>query len=244
MTPQSPPTAPPTLPPERTMLVGTLLRVLGPRLRAAMRDDYGTDGSCVAAVRIGIEALARLNLHARPLRVQVAAFNGAFMKLAQRYGRFPESAAERQEWHRTTGAHSLGLGFPVEERDPLRYQDSTNFDPTGLHLAAVVDGYWLWDPSLDQANRPQHSMSLGPLVTHAPLLFLAGIDSLRLQRHDGTVLHYEVRCGTADNRSYEQSPNWGERDARTRQAIATRVLRDRTVRLAAQSLATTMEGAS
>jgi hypothetical protein len=213
-----------------------LLEALGPALRREMRPGYGAD-SCIAAVRIGLDALARLGVRdAYPLRVTVMAVNRAYHEQVERHRQLPRSVEEREAWHRETGAHSVGLGFPVgpshrQHRDPER------FDPAGLHLVAVVERAFLWDPSLDQATRPEHDLVLEPLVVEAPFWFLMGNDPLMLNGTDGAVLRYQARHGAADNRSYLESPNWGARDAEKRALVVSRTLDDPAVRKAARRLA-------
>lgn len=198
------------------------LAVLGPPLRRAILRHYNPD-SCVASSAIGLAILLELGFEARPLSVKAMLANQSFVERAQRDGRVPRNAEERERWFVESGCHAIGLGVPD--------RTDTDINPlvNGLHVALLVQNRWLWDLSIDQASRPRHG-----IVIREPFLgdagrspnfrkWLRGQAQITWQAPGHGMILYTVK--PRDGR-YLEHPNWvaNSRDAQIRRAIAAEAI--------------------
>lgn len=222
----------PSLPDDpRLLRAWRVLRALAVPLRRAMRPHY-QPGSAIAAVRCALDALEALGVAARPLRVRVVVANAAYAAaMREADGRPPRLPGEQERWERERGALRYTIGYPITPRSRLDRPELAPrpgvpppYDATGLHLAAVAEEAYLFDPSLDQASRPDKGFALDPLVAPVDELFLRGAEPAAFVLPGGALANYQALVGAADNRSYAHSPNWGARDAPIRRRIVAEAL--------------------
>lgn len=109
--------------------------------------------TCVLHTRTAVAVFRELGFQVQPRSVAVLAMNEAFYaRVAE--GKVPSKETER-EWI-DSGAWSVNIGrMPWEDRQ----HNPGRFDG---HLVTAVEGRWLFDPTLDQASRPQKGINLEP----------------------------------------------------------------------------------
>jgi hypothetical protein len=88
--------------------------------------------------------------------------------------------------------HSIGYGQNPED---------TGYD---AHVVTVVERRFLLDLTLDQANRPQHSIELRPGYFLLPDGFLAGDEGAPMVLN-GTYIRYTA---VPDDRGFLTTPDW------------------------------------
>lgn len=123
-------------------------------IRPLVLEHFDPD-SCVATIRIAIDALAYFGIHARPLGVQTLIFNDEATRLFH-------GGVSAEELHQAVWAHSeddpegpwtIGLGFTPTGPEP------------GRHMICWIPALSLaCDFSLDQAARPHKGLALSPSV--------------------------------------------------------------------------------
>lgn len=161
-----------------------------------LRGGYSL-ASCIGATRIALDVLKKVGItNAYALVVEVHIFNKAFRDKSEEVGRLPDSREELEQWYVERGAHSIGLGLGRE-----KYAD----DRWPGHLVAIVDRKWLWDLSLDQAERPDKGIVIPePLIAPVTEPFLRGRAPLVGVVAD-LLVRYEARI---DDKSFRDTPNW------------------------------------
>lgn len=113
--------------------------------------------SCVATVRVAIDALAYFGVRAVPAPVEVMIFNDEAVEMLRHQGASLEdvgAAAWNHSVDDPEGPWTMGLGFKA---DPSEGGGHMGFWVPGLHAFA--------DPSLDQVSRPRKGLALGPMYT-------------------------------------------------------------------------------
>lgn len=166
-----------------------------PRILAIARPD-----SCIFSTRIAVGVLRRLHIGASPLAVRVSIFNplmsGRIAAWTASSGGIAPPFDVVQKWFRDgSGCYSVGLGHG--DPRPGSYAG---------HLVAAVSGGGLLDLSLDQANRREHGITLGPLRTHASAEFFKG-ELAHVERMNGSTLRYQIH----DNNDWMKAPDWNIR---------------------------------
>jgi hypothetical protein len=108
--------------------------------------------SCIAACRIGSQALHHFNVKARVIGVAYIVLNAAYLRQVSEEGRVPESIEQMRD-----EAHSLAIG--------LDWNDTDNVG----HFGIAVGPRLLVDLSVDQISRPEKGIVLNePLVANMP----------------------------------------------------------------------------
>ena len=197
--------------------VGFLLRAAGRPLRRAMLSDEGgryKRDSCIAASRIGMDFLAELGIHSEAVRVEAMLISADLANRYRQEGRLPSSQEERERWVAETGGHSVGLGYPMGDGKP------------GLHVVLLVAGRWLWDLSIDQADRRHLGLRVpGPLA-----IDLEDAEAFKRGKvwqrstEDGDFVSYRIAAERSED--WRQSNNWRRdgRDAPDRRELVEALL--------------------
>lgn len=108
--------------------------------------------SCIAACRIGSQALHHFNVQARVIGVAYIALNAAYVKQVSDEKRVPENIDELSD-----ESHSMAIG--------LDWNDTDNVG----HFALACGPRLLVDLAIDQMSRPQKGITLSePLVATMP----------------------------------------------------------------------------
>src|SRR5438067_570640 len=129
---------------------------------ATVLPRYYAPQCCLAATRLAVEVLPRLQLAARPLAVKVAVHNPPLVAK----GRLPASSQEAQLWRERDNAAMAVCG---EAARPGHWPG---------HLVAVVLEQVVVDLSLPQFNRADKQIALAPVLFPAGAAFLAGAEDL------------------------------------------------------------------
>jgi hypothetical protein len=168
--------------------------------RPLILEHYRAD-SCIESTAIAIDVLRAYGVGVLPVPVQVKIFNEPAWRLFSR-GYYGKAPTERVAWD-LSGAWSIGIGY-IDTPIPLpgRYAG---------HLVALLTDGWLLDLSLDQASRPQHGMSLTPLLHPVDLRDLVGQKPIFSQ--DGTVLVYSLNT-TIWAKTYRAAQAWKRKSPR------------------------------
>jgi hypothetical protein len=181
-----------------------------------------TPDSCVASTAIGKLVLDHLDIPAEPVSLKALLVNHAWIKRAEREGKIPDSTEERERWFIESGAHAIGVGIYDPDSDVPAIVN-------GLHVGLLVDNAWLWDLSIDQANRPQYGIVIKePFLGgygHSPRRqrWLQGKDAMTWEAPGQGVIVYTTKPG---DKRYLEHPNWRAdgNDVATRMAIAAEVI--------------------
>jgi hypothetical protein len=141
------------------------LERLGRLIRRHQLRHFPRDSS-IAATRVALDVLEAIKCpDAYPLSVQATIFNRALIRRALRDG-FPESTEQFEEWHKEINAWGVGIGYPAKEERDHRWPG---------HLVAIVQRRFLWDLSIDQAERPRYRMFFpDPVILGVDENFLRG----------------------------------------------------------------------
>lgn len=94
--------------------------------------------------------------------------------------------------------HSIGIGYQPDDEPPRA-------DAWPGHLVAICDRQFLCDFSLDQANRPEHGITMSTLVGPVDEAFLRGRKTLRCENAAGVIVEYLPVPG---DRTYRDGPDW------------------------------------
>jgi hypothetical protein len=154
------------------------------------------ENSCILSTRIAIDVLDHFGIDAEPLVVRATVSNAVFARLCVEHGELPDGPL-MDRWEQEHGAWVLGLGVPAPPGTvPL---------PRGWpgHLVAVVQRRLLLDLSLDQVNRPERGIGLGPLILPCRPDFLAGRQPFATLP-GGCLVLYDA---FPDDRSWHNSPD-------------------------------------
>jgi len=167
----------------------------GASVRRTILKQFRSD-SCIASTRVGQALMEMIRRESFPLSVTLSVFNRAMMIRAEQEGGLPQTQAITRQWSEECGAWSVGVGFPVPGAGNDRWPG---------HLVLIVQRKWLWDLSIDQANRPQHGIAFKtPPVVPVTERFLRGREKL-VCWWDGSLLVYDAR---PDDKSFRLSNNW------------------------------------
>jgi hypothetical protein len=158
---------------------------------------------CVAATRITVDVLSRLQVSMRPLAVQAVIYNPALVAK----GGLPTSAEEALRWRDQDHA-AIGI---------CGYSGTRREGHWSGHLVAIACEQWLIDLSLPQMNRHEQGVVLPPIVCGVGSAFLAGMEHRGFELN-GCRISYEAF--PADE-SYTGAPDW--RDS-ARHRPATRAI--------------------
>lgn len=174
-----------------------LLRDIGPVTRRQIVRHFRAD-SCIASTRIGLTLCeAMLHLESYPLSVQLSIYNRALIERATREGGLPATRKVTQRWAKESGAWSIGLGYPMPDLTPGRWPG---------HLVLIVERHWLWDLSIDQANRPQHGIEFHqPVLLPVTEAFLRGRERLVEWWEENCLLMYDAK---PEDKSFRASSAW------------------------------------
>lgn len=180
------------------------------RARPIIRQYWGPD-SCIASTRLACIVLRQLGLDARPIATRALVFN---QPLCRRIGAHVEATgawppnADMLAWQYEdgSGCWGIGLGFgPVDPRS----------DGYAGHLCAFVEGRWLVDLSLDQAERPYRGIFLEPLAIELCPAFVAGAGRLLYKTPLEALVAYE-RHDEDEPGVWQASRDWIGADGRHR----------------------------
>jgi len=205
----------------------------------------GRVDTCILSTAVAIDVLDYYGIDAVPVVTEVVVANRAWAERFESEGFFEE---EDESWWERTGAHTVGLGFPVDANQPRPRSHSRIHYGPGMakaieadqtlarlvdqmiraipadpgwpgHLVAYGDGK-LIDLSIGQASRPSKGILLAPIVCSCPGKFLHEDGStLELGLPNGALLLYQAR---PSDRSYRHSVYWTRRE---RHALVGRVIR-------------------
>jgi hypothetical protein len=137
--------------------------------------DYYLPNCCIAATAVTVRVLGALGISALPLPCRVRIFNRAYVWEMEK-SMVEGNPIPLNHTLTDNGAWSVGIGFT----------------PPG-HVAVIADNKYLVDPTLDQANRPQHTITLPPVflsVVSRP--FRRGIVR-HVDEANGCVIGYDAR---------------------------------------------------
>lgn len=170
----------------------------GPVIRAAiLAQGNGKKDNCIMSAKIALDILHNVGIReAFALSVRTSVFNAAFVARAESEGRLPSGHAEIDVWWEACRAWSVGLGILDYPMAPDRWPG---------HLAVVVNRKWLWDISIDQADRPERD-----IVFRTPVLLAIGERFLRgrervAEMWGGMLLCYEAR---PQDKTFRATPDW------------------------------------
>ena len=167
----------------------------GVSIRRTILQQFNPD-SCIASTRVGQALLEMFRTESFALSVTLSIFNQAMMLRASQEGGLPPTQAVTKRWAAECGAWSVGVGFPVPGAGNDRWPG---------HLVLIVQRKWLWDLSIDQANRPERGIVFKtPPVLTVTERFLRGREKL-VEWWDGSLLVYDAR---PDDKSFRMSSNW------------------------------------
>jgi hypothetical protein len=152
--------------------------------------------SCIPTTRILVDALEALGTKARALAVRVEILNAAYVAAVKELGRPFSDLAEAKEWQRSKGVYSYGFGTA---ESPGRWPG---------HLVVVIRQRALLDLTIAQADHPEYGIVLEPIFAEVSGRFLNGLEPAVIL-NNGCEVRYH--CRPAD-RSYEETPNWRNRE--------------------------------
>lgn len=164
--------------------------------RDEIRKDFGPR-SCVPSTWITLRVMQRLGFSASPLVVQVHIFNAAYLSALSRNNGIDPTPEENAEWTSRYGTWAIGIGL----------QSPGETDGIGGHVVATVEGRYLVDASIDQANVPERGIVVPKtIVTPLTPLFIHGIAPLTVDV-DGIEVRYFLHRLPAP---LESLPEWGD----------------------------------
>lgn len=165
------------------------------RLQLLARGDIIRQ-SCIASTKVTLEVLRELGVLARPMICSVQAFNKPMADRLDR-GEVP-TADDAWTWWEEDGSWSVGV----------QIQDPPQPGALGAHLVAIVQRSLLVDASLDQMDRPQRGIRLGPSVFGMPdeqyRHFMDG-GQVAVTDNEGTVIVY---VASPMDRRFQESKDW------------------------------------
>lgn len=165
-------------------------------LAPAIIDPVFGANACIPTTRIVVAALNSLGTQSRAMSVETHVINAQYLAAVEQLGRPFRDLAEATEWHRTKGVFSYGIGA---KDAPGRWPG---------HLVVIVRQRALLDLTIAQADNPEYGMVLAPMFGNVSGRFLNGHDPAMF-RNNGCQVTYE---GRPRDRSYEETPNWRDRD--------------------------------
>jgi len=152
--------------------------------------------SCIGSTRVAQALMEKIHKESYPLSVQLSIFNKPMVIRAQHEGGLPDSREVTRRWNAESGAWSVGVGFPVPNSGADRWPG---------HLVLIVERRWLWDLSIDQANRPQWGINFTtPPVLAVTEGFLRGRERVAEMWQD-CLLIYDAK---PNDKSFRESNNW------------------------------------
>lgn len=175
--------------------------------RPRILEEYRAD-SCIVTTKTAAEFFAAIGISASAIGVEAAIWNDPFLQ-AYLAG-IPLGDINRS----IRGAWSIGLGVD------------------GIHVVLIVRGRessWIFDPSLDQAARPEKGLPLEPMLVpirpEAEIALRLGESWLTVPLETGGRILYRA----TRRQTHTASPNWGRRDAAFRRKVVGELIRTRGV---------------
>ena len=184
---------------------GAVLQALVDCAPPLWREHFRPD-CCIAATRIGIEALRYFGIAAVPQPCQVRALNNQMAAHIERDE--IDDVRTCEYWTPIDGSWGVGIGYHDPARDPAPERPGWNG-----HLVLCcnrLEAPVLVDLSIAQAARPQHAMLFEPFIGTLPPGWPTAPADHVVFRFDEGVLSY---VATAD-RGYESAPDWTVREFR------------------------------
>lgn len=180
---------------ERLTLQVEILRACAAVARPMIRERWNAD-SCIASTAIGIKALERIGITARAAGARVYVYNRQAVGYIERHG-MPQNDQELRAMQRA-GGWTVGIGLGVGgDMRPKRFH--------GPHVVIKTMPGILVDLSIDQVNRPQHGIHVGPIVVPVTPPEWAGERRLMTTNDTGDVLlAYEF----VELTGHETTPDW------------------------------------
>lgn len=157
--------------------------------RPIIRETWGPK-SCIASARVGILALQRYGIRARPVPCDVTAYSPGYIAQIEKLGRVPETRDELKAWWDDARAWAIAATGDEEG--------------TG-HVVIAIGSVTLIDLALDQLARPERD-----IVIHGPLLGVMP----RGWDHDGAKHAAQIGDtwvayrATPDNKLFLRAPDW------------------------------------
>lgn len=162
--------------------------------------------SCIGSTRVAVDYLRERGVAARPLSVRLAVFNPLHTACLIAAKDDAGIAADLQELYkdepayRASGLWGIGLGYSRLAGDAV---PAERWDG---HVVCIVEERLLLDLSLDQVNRPQRNIQLGPVAIPVTSEWLA-ISYPGEAIEAGCMLRYEA---LPHDRSFEDGVDWSQ----------------------------------
>jgi hypothetical protein len=174
-----------------------------------LRERFGA-ASCIESAAAAVDVLRAGGIWVQVLAVTVLVFNAIGWQLHGQ-GILPGlSSTEMAVWS-LYDAWSVGIGTLTDVPSPGAY---------GGHLVALVENRWLLDLAIDQASRPDHGVTLSPLLVAIEPSRLAA-DGEIVELSDGTVLVYHLNLAPWAG-AYRHMQAWTDKRQRAEVASAVR----------------------
>ena len=171
-------------------------------VRAAVLKTH-SPASCIASIFVLREVLRiGYGINLEPRATQVLIFN-PFVTTLMRTSKL-RGQHDLIDAVRSTQGWSVGIGTgSIEDEYPQGNR-------AGLHLVGITrtaSAWWLWDPSLDQASRPEKQIYLNPVVHEIPEdIYEAPDDFGAVQK--GSLVIYRAKQAAED--VLQRSPDWDD----------------------------------
>jgi hypothetical protein len=179
------------------------------RARPVLHERFGA-ASCIESTAAAIDVLRAGGIWVQVLAVTVLVFNAAGWQLHVQ-GIVPGlSTVEMAVWS-LYDAWAAGIGTGT---------DLPGVGVYGGHLVTLVENRWLLDLAIDQASRPDHGVTLSPLLVAIEPSQLAS-DGAVIHLSDGTVLVYQLNLAPWAG-AYRHMQAWTDKRQRAEVASAVR----------------------
>lgn len=166
---------------------------------------------CIAASRIGLDVLRYFGVHAEPIVVELLVVNAAFGRKLFEYSRTHTEqppADVALSWQTDeVGGWAILVG---SEQGAVKFSVGT--PGFGGHVVLLVEGRWLLDLSIQQANRPEKHINLPNAILTEVRRQWPNDGSLALVQENGCVLSYRPKESPED---LTTTPDWSDQKRHT-----------------------------
>jgi hypothetical protein len=176
-------------------------------------NEQGADAvNSIGGARAALLAMEQIGLpHGGfGLAVSAEAMNARMGLILEQKGRLPVSPKEAERWFTNTGAHSVVLAGKATTQ--TKHSKTMNLN----HMVVcfqVGDRWYMMDPTIAQASRPEKKLTLRPLVAPVTERFVKGKEHGGLMRDDDgegrKVLRYLPR---PSDDAFLLTPDWAQMD--------------------------------
>ena len=209
--------------------VVALLTPLAQAVWEVLSQQTEIPATSISAARAAVLAIEHIGvLRGFAMSVSAEAMNARMSLILEQKGRLPTSPKEGEHWFKNTGAHSVALAGKA----PLKTKHSLTQNLGHMVVCFQVgDRWYMMDPSIVQASRPQKKLTLAALVVPVTERFVLGKEHGGLMRDDDgegrKVLRYIPHL--ADD-AFMQTPDWTniEKDSDMMKSILTHYAQLRT----------------